>query len=163
MRMPMPVDYEPIYLCPQCGAAHLTVADAKHCFASDEPIPKVKPGDLVLWRSGYAWSDGDKRWVYEVGEQKWHSGTLPHYTFWMVVTAITRGAEARAYQGDRSAHRWHTHVRTLGLKNGQDDGFSGWTSSGHVNLLKPKKILATQSGLRDEALKMIGLKFDRCL
>lgn len=150
---------KPIYLCPICGKAHNTSADAFVCSQRNEQ-PVAKPGDIVVIENGYGWHDGHDSWVYDEKGYKFHG--KPTLRFWFVITDVTQKRPALEHRGDSDAHRLAYHVQTLGLFNGMEGGRGGWTCVGtHIGFKKPSR--KPPASVVEAARGMVGRRFSNLL
>ena len=131
-----PPTMKPVWFC-TCRRWYESEAECAKCMASDEKAD-VEAGDIVLIDIGYSWYDGDVKWlVLNTGtfhDKKTHSA-------YFIVTGVSH-----------EEHRLHVHVKTLGIKNGNETGLEGWTTKGtHKNYKKVDK-----PELAKEAQQFIG-------
>lgn len=150
---------KPTYLCPVCGLAHDSAEGAAACASTTEE-PVAKPGDLVVIGNGYAWRDGLDEWLYDNNGYKFHGEST--LRFWFVITDVTQKKPCHPFTGDRDAHRLAYHVQTLGLHNGREDGYSGWTTVGtHVAFKKPDR--EPPASVVEASKAMVGRRFKHLL
>lgn len=128
---------QPTYLCPVCGKAYDNHSEALSCALTSER-PVAEPGDLVVISNGYGWHDGLNDWIYDEDGYEFHDKKT--LRFWFVVTDVTQKQSAVPCRGSDHAHRLAYHVQTLGLRNGREGGYSGWTAvRTHISFTKPKR------------------------
>ncbi len=166
----VPKNGRAVYFCPTCSAAYTNGEQARTCEARNSEPPIFAPGEIVIWKSGYTWFDGKPDWVARKVPKGALHGRLDSYDFFMVVTAVTTALAAGSNIGStfhcrpEDAHRWAYHVRTLGLKNGNAEGFHGWTCPDtHVPMHRLPKRMKPPAIVIADAAKLVGQTTTRLL
>lgn len=140
----IPEDFSAVHFCPKCFAAYSEAEEAKAC--ATFPIAKqgLEVGDIVILpHSSFGWHDGKDHWVAKFNEKEFSLDKRGGRLFYWVITAITDATKVeqnfRNYfnTSPHEVHRTVFHLRTLGLKNGDPIGRSGWkTRNEYVNIKK---------------------------
>jgi hypothetical protein len=173
----IPEDFSAVHFCPKCLAAYSSPKEAQMC--SMFPLAKagLEVGDIVvLSHPYYGWHDGKDHWVAKFNEKERSVDNRGSRQFYWVITAITDATRVEKNfrkhfnTSPHEVHRTIFHLRTLGLKNGDPIGFSGFKSRNeYVNIKKvkqsttPTQVITVPTQVIIELKQFIGEEYTRLL
>lgn len=156
-----------IFRCPVCRKDYPTRKKAEECLAQGVDDPVVKVGDIVIMGYGYAWFDGDIRWVVNPNVRT-APGPLP--------SPVVRGCPKRrgncfdsccsmgfyyvVTEIDLHEHRTRYHVFTKAM-TGKERPKCGWTYN--TGSCAPKLVKNPKKFLIKNSVSLIGQKAEHLL
>jgi len=144
-KPPLEVEQIVLFRCPICKQDYVKEAFARNCLARGLDKPIVKVGDIVSMGYGYAWFDGDIRWVMNPNVRV-NPGPEPSPAkklcrgacfgscctmgFYYVVTAIDHSTE------DPHRTRYHVFTKAMTGKKRPKGAYTFNTESGAPQIIK---------------------------
>lgn len=120
------------YACEICRTIYDKADDALECEKQGIPKPKAKVGDIVEFKYGFGWFNGNEKWVInpKVVRKKKHGncfGKCCTFGFYYVVTYISGVVDERHnvkyYLATNAMSGKHGHHIGYELVNDSDSGF----------------------------------------
>lgn len=138
------------FICDKCQCVYDTFAKAERCETmKPKGLPAFQVGDIVTYRAGFGWYDGDRRWISNPDVDPARP-TCPHncfdvcctWSFYYVITAI---------ETDHDAYLYH-------LMTGAMQGPDGYSTGQAIFDSSLKKVQDPPAFVVEDSKRFIGMR-----